>query len=281
MLSVLLDATTIYGNVQRRSLQLASTITPEEALDWVKNVNQFVLAGVAIVTGLLLCFWGGKLFKYLMFCVGFLFAGYGSYIFFNNYKDTWNLDVHVIQYICLGVGLLGGILCFCLYRVSLFLMGSIGSTILGQFLFKFIQNYVGDLGNQLWIQIVFVALVGLIGGLIMLKLAEWLMKPLTAFVGAFLMMASANFFYLAATCNNDHCTGFVDVVSFFGEKETYERCNGDNWMCYVSLGLWALFTLVGAYYQITQHPPWGEEEHYGRKNSNTEMYHRMDNNQAY
>jgi len=274
MLSTVLDATTFVSELlARRALETVTTLDPaQQALDWVQNTNQYVLAGVALPTGLILCFWGAKLFKYLMFVIGFLVAGYGSYVFFLNFQEQWKLSVNVVQYTSLGLGVLGGLLCFCLYRFSLFLIGALASTIGGQFLFKFISNYVGDLNSQAWIQIVFVALIGLIGGLIMLKLAEWLMKPFTAFVGAFLMMAAGNFFYLVIADKQTNAS-FVNVVSFFGKEDSYKSCN--NVACYLSLSLWALFTILGSYYQITQHAPWGEEDR-GRKKNSLENYHQLD-----
>ena len=178
-------------------------------LSW-QYFDQVILATLLVIGGFILTFWGAKLFRTLIFLIGFLAGTLGAYFIINTIDVGFSLRVHLL--VSFGFGILVGALCVMIYKASLFTIGALSGFIGGQFMWKFAVSQVPDSFLMQRPQIynpVVLLICALIGGWIAFKLMEVLLRGLTAFVGSFCVTSGMAYFISVESFIQSH----ADVVS--------------------------------------------------------------------
>ena len=170
-------------------------MTPEEILAKVENADQIILAAVLVFGGCIITFWGAKLFRTLVFFLGFIAGTLAVYLIINTIDMGFSLRVHLL--VSFGFGIFSGIICVMVYKVSLFTIGALSGLIGGQFVWKFA---VSQFPNSFLMERpeicnpVVLLVCTLIGGWIAFKLMEIVLRGLTAFVGSFCVTSGMAYF---------------------------------------------------------------------------------------
>merc|ERR1719394_2319614 len=93
-----------------------------------------------------------------------------------------------VLYISLTFALLAAITMFCLYNTGIFAIGALGGVLLGQFICQFTHV-------EFILHIILITACGLAGGFVSFKLIEWVLKPVTAFIGAFMIASASDYLF--------------------------------------------------------------------------------------
>lgn len=214
----------------------------------IGDFNEDIFAIIMIITGPIVCFFGSKLFKYIISLVGFLMGGYGSFFLFHKYQDDMHLSDDGVLYISLGCAIFAGLALFCLYNTAIFAIGALGGILLGQFACQFTHV-------EMIPHLVILCFCGFLGGFISFKLIEWVLKPVTSFIGAFMVASSADYLFNRI---NKHAETFVSIIQYFGSPNAVKSCSEGE--CIMVLVAWVLLFVCGLYYQVTRHPIYARPE---------------------
>ena len=144
------------------------------------SIASDIVAGVAIPLGLFYTFYGFRFFRVTLFTAGFAAGGIIGFPIAN--KITRNSTAVLIT--CLVLGLLGGVIVMCVYKLGVFLIGAAG----GIFLALFLQNsflYKIAPEDPKTVLYVAIAVLGLSGGLLAYFLQRPMLILLTSFCGAY------------------------------------------------------------------------------------------------
>jgi len=184
-----------------------------------QNVQAALIVLMAI--GLLYCFMGYRLFKFVLCLTGFLVAGTVA-LALVGWLSQGNLPVMAVG--ALIGGICGGMALFWLYRVGVFFIGLLGLVTIS---YNVLQGR-----PESWVPWAIVG-AGLAGGLLALAIERPVMTLATASIGAWLIVYVAAFLMLE--------TGFEELAADF------DITNRDYWWL---LGGWAALTLVGTSFQL-------------------------------
>ena len=131
---------------------------------------------LAIVAGILICFWGYRLLKASLAIIGFVAGAYAG----------WELGLmhfpagSAILLVCALVGgLIGLVLCVWLYFLGVFLLGAMAGTVIA-------QAFIGVTGHE--VQPLLYFGVPILCGLIALVLQKLMISASTAVSGSYLIM---------------------------------------------------------------------------------------------
>lgn len=213
---------------------------------WVGALNKGIFSGMMLGFGPVLCFFGQRLFKFIIFVIGFCSIGWLSLQLFDRY-DTGFLGIEDkdVLYVSLGLATVGGALLLVLTKLSILICGGLFGTIGAQATWQLIEPMVAEpLGENLdWVHLVVVGCCGLAGALIAYKLVNVMLKSITAFIGAFFTVSGGAHFYAEATDEEV----WLSPESFWKNPEDIVGvcelfCIG----CYV---IWAIIFFMGAWYQ--------------------------------
>jgi hypothetical protein len=158
-----------------------------------------ILAVIAIVTGLVFVFYGRGLFKTVLFLGGLYLFATLAFIILSN-VEPMNADGSsgwgdrrdtIYLCVCLAVGVVGGLLVMCVWKVGLFALGCIG----GFFLAMFILSWASSgLISQNVGRSVFIVILTLVGGVAALFLEHHVVIIATSIAGAYAVGAGIDVF---------------------------------------------------------------------------------------
>jgi hypothetical protein len=162
-----------------------------------------VAAGVGIGIGIMEAFFGYKLFRVTLFLLGFTVSGVA--VFIGAYQ---NIDNSAVLWIALGMGvpagLLGGGLSYYLYKVGVFVVGSslgvIGGLVLNMTIFK---NFGLASPYPMVLLIAPTIILGIITGVIGLKVMRATMIASTSVVGAYSTVKGIEYYAMGDSFVND------------------------------------------------------------------------------
>jgi len=214
----------------------------------IGDFNEDIYALIMIIAGPIICFFGAKLFKYIISIVGFLIGGYGSYFLFHKYQNDMHLDDNGVLSISLAFAVLIALTLFCLYNTAIFSIGALGGVLLGQFVCQFTHM-------EFWLHMILLCFCGFAGGFLSFKLVEWVLKPITAFIGAFMAASAADYLFNRI---NKHAETFVSIIQYFGSPNAVRSCSKGE--CAAVLIVWMILFLCGLYYQVTRHAVYSRPE---------------------
>ena len=204
--------------------------------------EEIVFTIIAFVVGAVICFFGYRLFKIMVFLSGFVPAGGCTFILLNSHTS---LHVWVQIAIACGVGLCAGLLLLFLQVVAIFLLGACGGFVLG----IYVQSFVGGglIDNEIgkWC---FIAGLAAVGGIIALLLAKFVIILVTSFGGAFAVVIAVD-----TWAGGELSTAFRNV---FQEQTQNSKSNDDHDLNHLStmskvfLGGAALLAVTGVFVQL-------------------------------
>lgn len=196
-------------------------MTLESTLQQIENVNQIILAGLLILGGCIITFWGAKLFKQIIFFIGFIAGTLFTYFIMNNIDIDTSLRIHLL--VSCGVGVFIGFICVMIYKMAVFTTGAIAGLIIGQFVWQFtVTNFPNSIlmeHSQLY-NTIFIIVCALIGGLLAFKCMDIVLRGLTAFIGSFMVSSGIAFFVAVKNffafsqflcCFTNICIFFVEI----------------------------------------------------------------------
>lgn len=195
-------------------------VPPEQAL-----IILAVMAGV----GVLYCFFGYRLLKFILGLTGFLLAGSTAAVVvgFLSYGNLMGMGAALL----IG-GICGAMALFFLYKAGVFCLGMLGATVVA---YNVLQGR-----PEAWI-LWAVAGLGLAGGLLALLIERPVMSLATAAIGAMLLSQSG----LAMARQQ----GLLDRIPE-GATELGESLPPIPYLGWGVFAAWALLALLGSYVQL-------------------------------
>jgi uncharacterized protein DUF4203 len=188
---------------------------------WAAQIS----APLAIVAGILICFWGYRILKFTLAVVGFIVGAYGGWQFGLSLAH----DSTGIALVCALVGgLVGAALCLWLYFLGIFLVGAAAGTVVASAFFN-------GTGHQP--QPIVLLAAPIIFGVIALLAQRFMFILSTAFSGSYLIIAGF-WPYVAGS----------QIPSRIWLHPTQSSASGI--LGYAALGLWIVLGLAGASFQF-------------------------------
>ena len=162
----------------------------------LNGLNQDIISGVMIPVGLIFAFFGSKWFKYIIFFVGFVIGGLGTWFLMGDIATIFKFTIsdQATLYISLGVGAALGFLLIALYKLSVFVTGAIFGVIISQLLWKVIISLEPDLPQQKVIQFGLITVFAIGFGLLAFYFVKQVLKIVTAFIGGFFFATAIAYF---------------------------------------------------------------------------------------
>lgn len=190
---------------------------------------------LAIVAGLLICFWGYRLLKLSLAIIGFIAGAFAGW----ELGLSWANGSTAIILVCAFVGGIVGMgLCLWLYFLGIFIVGATAGTIVAAAFFS-------GMGHQIQPMVLLVLPIAF--GLIALLAQKFMIIVSTAFSGAYLIMAGIWPFVID---NPD-----VSRIWLYPA-----RTGSPGHLGYGALALWALLTVLGVGSQLRTHRQKAEPE---------------------
>lgn len=209
-----------------------------------------VFAGVCVILGGVICFFGYRLFKFIMFLAGFIFGFFLTYILCHAYLteqlsgDLYKYKDQLFLGIAAGVGLIAGLLTLCLYYVGLFILGASMGWFLGMALLPLMQQHSEYLSDHHWLPYLICAVFAIAGGIFILIVQRVLIILSTAFIGAFLTVNGLDYFLE----NGKVIFYAINVLHGRFEKSMLPSC----WYTWVVLALIPVMFVAGAALQFVK-----------------------------
>ncbi|GJJ73923.1 hypothetical protein EMPS_06281 [Entomortierella parvispora] len=214
---------------------------PAAAGPYQISVQGGIAGAILIIAGLLLCFFGYRLFHATMFLIGFYFFGNVAYIGMANGGVTSQTLLLVISIV---VGILGGLLLICCSRLGVAVLGALALYSLGLWILGWKSGGLITSTTGRAILLGVLAAVGFILGFV--REREMVIIG-SALVGAYSVVAGIDMFA--------H-TGFVNQAdSFINSKTSIDnRVDGMTWKEYALLAAFIVLALLG---MAIQFRAWG------------------------
>ena len=167
----------------------------DDTLKQIEDVNQIILASILVLVGCIVTFWGARLFKQIIFFIGFIAGTLFTYFIMNNIDINTTLRIHLL--VSCGVGIFLGFICVMIYKMAVFTTGAIAGLIIGQFLWQFVISNFPNSALMEHAEIyntITIIVCSLIGGLLAFKMMGVLLRGLTAFIGSFMVTSGIAYF---------------------------------------------------------------------------------------
>ena len=157
-------------------------MNPETLLPLWSSMPWWVPGLLVFGLGLLVCFWGYKALKIVIFLLGFHLGAYVAWTYGPNFYPGNGGFVWYIAAIIMGLA--SGFLIYIFYRAGCFIVGAYLAVILT---LNFAQH-MQPLAK--WVVLI---VAGLVGGFLGVRLEEWTMKAATSILGAWHAVQGAFF----------------------------------------------------------------------------------------
>ena len=182
------------------------------------------LTGVSIAIGLLYCFLGYRMLKFILGLTGFLIAGSVAIVIIG-----WITEGHAISMIAAMLigGASGAFALFFLFRVGVFSIGLLGAVLVA-------NNILGDKPES-WTPLAILG-CGLGGGLIALIMERPVLSLATAAIGAYMIVSGGSYLIYG----QEQITDMRDVFSLDYEQQ-------------YALIVWAVLAATGFFAQLSLH----------------------------
>ncbi|HZR21210.1 MAG TPA: DUF4203 domain-containing protein [Verrucomicrobiae bacterium] len=181
-------------------------------------------APVAVIAGILICFFGYRILKLTLAIIGFIAAAGAGWTFGSSLAPN-NSGVALICAVVAGI--IGAALCVWLFFLGVFVVGASAGVIVGAAFFN-------AAGNQP--QPILLVVLAVVFGIVALVMQKFMIIASTAFSGSYLLVAGG-----IHLLNHTH----DDSLLWF--DRLHARSSG--MLGYVALGLWIALGLVGLSFQ--------------------------------
>lgn len=164
----------------------------------------FLLAAVVLL-GVLICFFGYRMFRFVLAIVGFIIGA--SFVAGFGFTLTDGKEIVVILIAAVAGGLIVGALFLFLYSAGVFLIGAI----FGILLFSGIIGFVNSNTSP-----ILYILPALVGGILALLLQKFMIILITSFTGAWVSVMAVLYFI-----SSDFSPFRLEFIDRLGENQTY------------------------------------------------------------
>lgn len=164
----------------------------------------FLLTAVVLLS-LLICFFGYRMFRFVLAIVGFIIGA--SFVAGFGFTLTDGKEIVVILIAAVAGGLIIGALFLFLYSAGVFLIGAI----FGILLFSGIIGFVNSNTSP-----ILYILPALVGGILALLLQKFIIILITSFTGAWVSVMAVLYFI-----NRDFSPFRLEFLDLIGENQTY------------------------------------------------------------
>jgi len=143
----------------------------------MNGYNGYITAGVAIVIGILICFWGYRMLKVTLGIMGAVVGASAGWAL----GLSWFPQSPGLALVCVVVGaVIGAVLCLWLFFLGIFLLGASAGTAVASAVFH-------GLGRQP--EPLVVLIVAVVFGVLAIVLQKFMIVISTAFSGSYLLVA--------------------------------------------------------------------------------------------
>jgi hypothetical protein len=143
----------------------------------MNGYNGYITAGVAIVAGILICFWGYRMLKVTLGIMGAVVGASAGWAL----GLSWFPQSPGLALVCVVLGaMIGAVLCLWLFFLGIFLLGASAGTAVATTVF----NGLGRQPDPL-----IVLIVAVVFGLLAIVLQKFMIVISTAFSGSYLLVA--------------------------------------------------------------------------------------------
>ncbi|MCH7949731.1 MAG: DUF4203 domain-containing protein [Candidatus Dadabacteria bacterium] len=164
----------------------------------------FLLTAVVLL-GLLICFFGYRMFRFVLAIAGFIIGA--SFVAGFGFTLTDGKEIVVILIAAVAGGLIVGALFLFLYSAGVFLVGAI----FGILLFSGIIGFVNSNTSP-----ILYILPALVGGILALLLQKFMIILITSFTGAWVSVMAVLYFI-----SSDFSPFRLEFLDLIGENQTY------------------------------------------------------------
>jgi len=202
---------------------------------------QIAIMAATILIGLIWCFAGYRLLKFMLFVAGFIVLFFIAYNVLSTYATM--LAPWIVLIISAGAGLLGGFLLFFLFRLAVFVMGFIFGAVVAVLAVSFtplngiITSHISSQTWTIWVFVGCIVGLGVLVGIIAVLLTRPIMIFVTSWNGAFLVMSAI-----------DRLTkwGKLHIITgIFSRTVPYNPPTWTDYQTYVIFGGLILLGIVG------------------------------------
>jgi len=189
---------------------------------------------LAMITGLVCCFFGKKIFKPVLFLAGVVSAGGITYLLLRRYYP----DFSERDLVSVGAALVGGFLAILVFKIGIFLIGTFVGYFLGVVLFTIATEDLGMEGaNNDTFRYFMLSILGSTGGAVALRYELWIIIISTAVCGSFGTFVGVDMLWKQ---------GLFEMLQYVFLNN--QKPNS-GYELYVTLGGIAVLALIGGYYQ--------------------------------
>jgi len=220
---------------------MTNTTIESSAENWIHDHVHFTendllaISVVAIVLGVVICFFGKKIFKIFLFVVGF--AAVAAITYYVMLMVEKNNDIHLTRVetiaIPLVAGLVGGCLVLGIIQIGFFLVGATVGAIISFMLFSVVGNHFGS--HALIIRLVILGVLALACGCVVVWQEKKLIIIMSAIGGSYAIFAGA-----------DHWvkSGYTDALTSVFDTDTLPKLTLKLYIMFGGTLLVALFGLI-------------------------------------
>jgi hypothetical protein len=165
------------------------------------DTDRLILSCVAIAVGVVLAFFGKKLFKAALFVAAFIAVGGLTYYCMHeiaSYHEHINFTKLELL-IPVGIGLVGGFVVLGVLKLGFFLAGAVGGAAIALMVFAVVGDRLGEHANLIRLGILIAC--ALVGGFAVLKQEKKLIALITSIGGSYLAFAGIDHFVKSGYVN--------------------------------------------------------------------------------
>lgn len=164
------------------------------------DAQNCTLAIICILIGAVVCFYGYRFFKFMLFLAGFLVAFVFTYLLCSAHL-TNELSGNALKYkeqvflgISIGAGLLAGLFTMCLYYVGLFLLGATMGWFVGMACLPVMYNHSEYMADHNWLPNLILTTFAVAMGILIICIQKVVIIISTSFLGAFLLVNGLDYY---------------------------------------------------------------------------------------
>lgn len=155
------------------------------------DAQSCIMATIGILLGSLICFFGYRIFKFLLFLAGFLAGFFFSYMLCSGYltehlfgKSFEHKD-QIFLGISVAVGLIAGLLTLCIFYLGLFVLGAAMGWFVGMVCLPLLYKHAEFLSEHDWVPYIILCAFAIAGGIIIICIQKVIIVIASSFLGAF------------------------------------------------------------------------------------------------
>ncbi|CAG8463532.1 10926_t:CDS:2 [Dentiscutata erythropus] len=210
------------------------------------TAHGIVVGVILIVTGVIYCFFGKRVYRLTLFLIGFYIGAIAMWIALSNNEPPQGFggataSPTIILLVSLAAGLILGMLFVCCAEFAIWLLGALAGYLFALFVLSWASNGVIQSKDG---RIIFIIVCTTIGLLLTCCFFDTIIIVATAFIGAYAIILGADMFAR---------TGFSQSVVSFLNGNTNIPPYETNTKIYVMLAALVVIFIIGVLFQLRSH----------------------------